>query len=109
MLPARIQNKIKRILPYIERLHPANKIQERPKYPQLWNVWPLRKNWPRTRKAIEKICGFLTGHEISETEWGYGGGKFVDRHCRWCDKLIKVPKEEEIPPSSELKDMLDWQ
>ncbi len=40
----------------------------------------------------------MTGHEISKTEWGYGGGLFVDRNCRWCDKVIKVPKyEEDIP------------
>lgn len=38
------------------------------------------------------MCG-LTGHELSRTEWGYCGGQYADRWCRWCNKMIKVPKE----------------
>ena len=52
---------------------------------------------------LEWLCGKLTGHELSKTEWGYGGGKFVDRNCRWCDKVIKVPKQEDDPPNDVLK------
>lgn len=40
---------------------------------------------------IQFFCG-LKGHELSKTEWGYGGGEYADRWCRWCNKLIKVPK-----------------
>jgi hypothetical protein len=36
----------------------------------------------------------MMGHEISQTESGYGGGRWADKWCRWCDKLIKVPIEE---------------
>jgi hypothetical protein len=35
---------------------------------------------------------------MSKTEWGYGGGRYVDRHCRWCDKIFSIPKDEEIFP-----------
>lgn len=51
------------------------------------------KSWLRDR--LQSLCGFATGHEISLTESGYGGGRFVDRNCRWCDKRIQVPKEED--------------
>ena len=40
---------------------------------------------------LQTICG-VRGHELSNTEWGYGGGEYADRWCRWCNKLIKVPK-----------------
>lgn len=42
-------------------------------------------------KTLQFICG-LFGHELSKTEWGYGGGDTADRWCRWCNKLIVVPK-----------------
>jgi hypothetical protein len=42
-------------------------------------------------KTIQFICG-LRGHELSKTEWGYGGGEFADCWCRWCNKFIQVPK-----------------
>lgn len=108
MLPSYIQNKIKKILPSIARLHPKNKIEGREKYPQLWYCWPkwtCRKNG-KIYASKTVICGFLTGHELSNTEWGYGGGNFVDRNCRWCDKLIQVPKQEEDPPNGILKDLV---
>jgi len=44
-------------------------------------------------RVTQKICGFLCGHELSKTEWGYGGGDYADRWCRWCNKLIRVKKE----------------
>lgn len=52
---------------------------------------------------LQWICGFLTGHEISKTEWGYGGGKFADCNCRWCDHVIKVPVKENPPPNPVLE------
>lgn len=61
-------------------------------YPQTWYYMPKRKRWPWTCKALQWLCG-LTGHELSKTEWGYGGGKYADRWCRWCNKMIVVPKE----------------
>jgi len=42
-------------------------------------------------KTIQFVCA-LKGHELSKTEWGYGGGDYADRWCRWCNKLIQVPK-----------------
>jgi len=44
-------------------------------------------------KFIQFVCGLICGHELSETEWGYGGGDYADRWCRWCNKLIQVPKD----------------
>ena len=76
-------------------------------YPQTWYYmpprWSKKKNlndkaeyhiigYP-LRRLLEFLCGFFGGHELSKTEWGYGGGRFADRHCRWCDKTIRVPKE----------------
>ena len=42
-------------------------------------------------KTIQFICG-TKGHELSKTEWGYGGGEYADCWCRWCNKCIQVPK-----------------
>src|SRR3990167_801200 len=89
---------VRRILPRLARVHPKNWTGP---YPQLWYCWPdwtRRYRNPRVYQLRTQLCAFLTGHEISETEWGYGGGDFVDRHCRWCDVLIKLPKREEIVP-----------
>jgi hypothetical protein len=96
------------ILPYMARLHPSNWKEYRWVYPQLW--WCMPRRWVETeefypngqkklrrakpRLVIEHICGFLTGHEISGTELGYGGGNMMDRNCRWCDKSISIPKSE---------------
>lgn len=101
------------VLPWIARLHPSNWKKDRWKYPQLW--WVTLRWFPRWNKRLKKIgkyehskrlhviqwmCGCATGHEMSETEWGYGGGNFVDRNCRWCDKGFKIPKvEEDLPPT----------
>jgi len=62
-------------------------------YVQTWYYMPKSKNFPRLRKLLQVLCGILGGHELSKTEWGYGGGDKADRWCRWCDKLIQVPKE----------------
>ena len=45
--------------------------------------------------------------QFGSTEWGYGGGKFVDRNCRWCDQPIKVPKQEEAVPHPALDELAD--
>lgn len=58
-------------------------------YPQTWNYMP-HSRWLRAKLQI--LCGKLIGHEGSKTEWGYGGGDFVDNNCRWCDFVLKVPK-----------------
>src|SRR5208283_2278439 len=70
-------------------------------------VLPLRKRivgyW--LRPLVQWACGLVSGHEPSRTEWGYGGGKFVDRNCRWCDHRIKVPIQEDPPPNDLLEDL----
>lgn len=96
------------ILPFIARLHPSNWLKQRWSYPQLW--WCMPRRWVETKEYypngqrklkraklrlfIEHICGFLTGHEISNTELGYGGKGMIDRSCRWCDKNISIPASE---------------
>lgn len=60
-------------------------------YPQYWYYMPY---WRPARNVAQWVCGVLIGHDLSKTEWGYGGGDTVDRHCRWCDKLHKVPISE---------------
>ena len=46
----------------------------------------------RTVKVIQFLCG-IRGHEVSKTDWGYGGGDSADVWCRWCDKMFYVPKD----------------
>lgn len=58
-------------------------------YPQTWNFMP--RNW-FLRKFLQVLCGILGGHEISETEFGYSGGKNVFCNCRWCDKEMILNK-----------------
>lgn len=58
-------------------------------YPQTWYLMPRNKT---ARKVLQRLCGWVGGHELSKTEAGYGGGDYADRWCRWCDKLMKVPK-----------------
>lgn len=65
----------------------------RVEYPQTWWYVAHLKRWPRIQTIIQWCCRMLTGHELSRTEWGYGGGGYADRWCRWCNKLIKVPRE----------------
>lgn len=82
-----------KILSCIARWHPKNwHDEDRTTYPQLWYCMPSTKRFPRLRRVLQFLCG-LTRHELSNTEWGYGGGKYADRWCRWCDKLFRVPKE----------------
>lgn len=92
-----------KLLPYIARLHYKNWANKsRWDYPQLWYCWPkfmTRNKSPKITQAKERVCGALTGHEISKTEWGYGGGKHADCHCRWCDYVIQIPIMESPPPN----------
>ena len=62
-------------------------------YPQTWYYMPKRRRFPWARRILQCACGIFGGHELSNTEWGYGGGDYADRWCRWCDKMIVVPKE----------------
>lgn len=103
---------IGKMMPYFARFHWSNWRKGRWHYPQLWWVAnkiarflsgqkkgkELTAQYRKTQFFIEVICGFLTGHELSETEWGYGGGRYIDRHCRWCDKTFQLPKQEEFLP-----------
>ena len=74
-------------------LHPKNRGSD---YVQGWNCIPIAygPEHRRRRTVLEFVCQLLTGHEISETEWSYGGGDKVDGHCRWCDKVLKIPLDE---------------
>jgi hypothetical protein len=45
------------------------------------------------KKIFRFLCGIITKHPPSKTEWGYGGGDYADRWCRWCDKQYQMPKE----------------
>ncbi len=60
-------------------------------YPQTWNYMPKRFPW--TKALLQFLCNLFGGHELSKTEWGYGGGEYADKWCRWCNKMVQVPKE----------------
>lgn len=95
------------MLVFLASLHPKNRKSDRRNYPQLWYCWPVwtkRIKWIHTVKTW--LCSKLTGHEWSETEWGYGGGKMCDRWCRWCDKFAQIPVEESPPPNPLLADLV---
>jgi len=74
--------------------------KNRRKYPQTWNVlldYRSKVKHSHIAKIIEYLCGILTKHEISETEWGYGlGDNMCDYWCRWCNKHFQMPRREEI-------------
>lgn len=93
-----------KILEHIARLHPKNHRADRIEYPQLWYCWP---NWTKRIRWVGQLkkwlCAKITRHEWSKTEWGYGGGKNVDRWCRWCGHCASMPLAESPPPSAEMK------
>lgn len=90
-----MRNLIRRLLPHVARLHPSNWRESRHLYPQTWWLVPGRRNRNGfLYRCITATCGFLTGHELSATEKGYGGGVYMDCNCRWCDKGIQVPLAE---------------
>ncbi len=78
-------------------------------YPQLWTFNSgIQMVWPRLTKLLQWLCWLLVGHEPSKTEWGYGGGQYADRWCRWCNKMIRVQKEslyDEFGPTK-ISDMI---
>lgn len=79
-----------------------------PGYPQTWHLVTVRIT--PVRVALVWLCGVLTGHELSETEWDYGGGPTANRNCRWCDKRFEVPKEsirEDFPESAHMIEEFD--
>lgn len=77
--------------------------------PRWWN-WrinrmrsPPGQHLPPSSKTLravllQALCAAITGHEMSKTESGYGGGRFADKWCRWCNKRFKVPFEEVVWP-----------
>lgn len=80
------------------------------RYFQTWTwMGKLRRcGFPTLVKIIQFVCG-LKGHELSKTEWGYGGGEYADRWCRWCNKHIVVPKDSirfAFKDNSELMNLL---
>ena len=43
-------------------------------------------------RATKWLCGKLSGHQPSKTEWGYGGGDHGDVWCRWCNQIGQIPR-----------------
>ena len=92
------------LLPIVARLHPHNRDPDDREYPQLWTCMPF---WPPARSFIQWMCGVIVGHEASKTEWEWDGGDFIERHCRWCDASIMIPKDEEPTRRDWLKGLWD--
>lgn len=67
-------------------------------------LWPFEKPM---RRLLWWLCDLLIGHEVSETDWGYGGG-WCDHWCRWCDKMFQLPpRENPSPIFKELRPLVD--
>jgi hypothetical protein len=79
-------------------------MSEKP-YRQTWHL-VARRSKP-TRKILQFLCGLIIRHELSETEWGYGGGESADRWCRWCNKMFSVPKDSIRFQFKETSDFMD--
>ena len=64
------------------------------KYFQTWNrvtkIRRLKIVGPILYVLIQFLCGIITRHCVSKTEWGYDGGDIVDGCCRWCNKHIPI-------------------
>ncbi len=90
----RIMKKIRatktKILIFIAKRLKENQIEDRQEYPQLWYYMPFNLH---IAKMLQFLCKITGGHELSKIEWGYGGLEYADRWCRWCNKVIQVPKE----------------
>ena len=58
-------------------------------------TWPWASKLNRRSKwlgaIIRWLCGRLTGHHASKTEWGYSDGEEMDVWCRWCNQIGRVP------------------
>jgi len=55
-------------------------------YPQTWPLCTLLPK--RVQPWTKRLCAMVTGHELSKTEIGYGGGDRVDGWCRWCNQFF---------------------
>jgi len=70
-------------------------------YPQTW-TWNVKLRRYLGRRFLGKgiynfnqwLCGKCTGHELSKTEKGFGGGIYMDSWCRWCNHLMQIPIQE---------------
>lgn len=64
-------------------------------YLQTWGLSVRSQNipliGPQLYNALRWTCGKLTGHHVSKTEWGYGGGGYADVWCRWCNQIGQIP------------------
>lgn len=89
-----MKSTIQKLLVRLARMHPKNHKHGREAYPQLWYVLP-------NNRIIKWLCKHLIGHEPSQTERGYAGGRFEDRWCRWCNQhmILPVAETEDFPDS----------
>jgi hypothetical protein len=89
---------------WVASCHSKNQNPANISYPQLWYCWP---RWTKRIKWVHHfktwLCGKTIGHEWSRTEIGYSSCG-VDRWCRWCDKIVTMPRCES-PLSGEMKDL----
>jgi hypothetical protein len=89
---------------WVASCHPKNQTPANISYPQLWYCWP---RWTKRIKWVHRfktwLCEKTIGHEWSRTETGYSSCG-VDRWCRWCDKMVTMPRCES-PLSGEMKDL----
>ena len=107
---------VRPLLLWLARFHPKNQTADNIGYPQLWYCWPkwMKRKWgpfggPKQQgvhRLLTGACGLLTGHEWSKTEIGYSGCG-VDRWCRWCDKMVTMPRCES-PLTGEMKDLAPY-
>lgn len=93
-----------RFLSSLLRYHKSNKIEDRKDYPQSW--WIVSKYPKWLQKVLQFLCEKIGGHEPSLTEWGYGGGEYADSWCRWCNKMVKVPKTSLWFKYREVRDLM---
>ena len=56
--------------------------------------------------VVQVVCGWITGHDWSETDRGYHGTDMIDVWCRWCNFRIEIPLAE-MPDSEFLKDLFE--
>lgn len=67
-------------------------------YFQTWMHWCKTRKIPwlgeRIYRGGQRLCGRLTGHHASKTEWCYGGGSHADVWCRWCNQMGSIPLDD---------------
>ena len=59
-------------------------------YPQTWFCVP---GFRPIRWLVQRVCGWLGGHELSDTEFSWDGYT-VMRNCRWCDRAFFLPPDD---------------